>query len=68
LNEKYFKELKGQTGNTVMKIQEDTFAGNQLIVRTDNKNVESILQKNETQILADINMETGVVLNRINII
>jgi hypothetical protein len=68
LNEKYFEQLSGNIGNTVIKIDEDPMSGNQLLVQTDNENVRSILQKNETQIINDINNKLGINLVRINII
>jgi hypothetical protein len=68
LNEKYFMQLNGKIGGTVIKIEEDRVAGNQLLVQTDNENVRSILQKNESQIINDINIKLGINLIRINVI
>jgi hypothetical protein len=68
LNEKYFIQLNGKIGSTVIKIEEDSMAGNQLSVKTDNENVKSILQKNESQIISDINSKLGIILVRINVI
>ncbi len=68
LNEKYFKELNGKIGSTVIKIEEDSMAGNQLLVQSNNENVKSILQKNESQIINDINRVLEMNLVRINVI
>jgi hypothetical protein len=68
LNEKYFNSLDGKIGNTVIKIKEDRFAGNKLLVHTDNENVKSILVKNESPIINEINNNIGIVLTGITII
>ena len=68
LNEKYLNTLDSKIGSTVIKIEEDSMAGNQLVVHTDNTNVKSILMKNESLILNDINNELGVFLSRITVI
>jgi hypothetical protein len=68
LNEKYFKSLDGKIGSTVIKIKEDSMAGNQLTVQTDNGNVKSILLKNESQIINDINSKLGIFIARITVI
>lgn len=68
LNNKYFNDLDGKIGNTVIKIEEDQMSGNNLLVKSDNENVKSILKKNESQILNDIHKEIGTQLLKINII
>ncbi len=68
LNDKYFNELSGKIGNTVLKIDEDTMNGSYLLVKTDNENVKSILIKNESGILNDIFREVGIQLIKIKIL
>lgn len=68
LNDKYFNELSGKIGNTVLKIDEDTMKGSYLLVKTDNENVKSILIKNESGILNDIFREVGIQLIKIKIL
>ncbi len=68
LNENYFKSLDGKTGSTVIKIEEDSMAGNHLVVQTDNENVKLVLLKNESQILNDIKNELGLFIARITVI
>jgi hypothetical protein len=68
LNSKYFNSLEGKIGSTVIKIQENPMAGNNLIVQTDNGNVRSIIQKNESQIIDDINSELGIFISKVTII
>ena len=68
LNEKYFKSLNGKIGSTVIKIEEDSMAGNHLVLQTDNENVKSILLKNESQIINDINNELGIFIAGITVI
>ena len=65
LNEKYFNQLDGKIGSTVIKIEEDPMRGNYLIVQSDNENVKTILRSNESQILNDINKEIGTSLSRV---
>ena len=68
LIEKYFNGLNGKIGNTVIKISLDTLKGNYLLVKTDNSEVNSILQKKESDILVDIQKETGILLSKINFV
>ena len=68
LIEKYFNGLNGKIGNTVIKISLDTLKGNYLLVKTDNSEVNSILQKKESDILVDIQKETGIILSKINFV
>ncbi len=60
LNEKYFKQLDGKIGGTVLKIKEDSSSGNHLYIQTDNENVRKILAENESLIISDINNELGI--------
>lgn len=68
LNKKYFNALDGNTGSTVIKIEENSIAGNHLVVITDNENIKSILIKNESQILNDIKNETDIFFEKIIVI
>lgn len=68
LTEKYFNGLNGRFGNTVIKISLDSLKGNLLLVKTDNSDVSSILQKKESEILADIHKETGILLSKIDFV
>ena len=57
LDKKYLKEFENNLGNTLIKIEEDQFKGNHLIVSSDNLKIKEILTESKSEILNDLNQE-----------